>query len=92
MPYAPKLSKDIRRAPVSLGNMLGREALRLDLSVIRISKATGATRQTIYNWFVGGKVAPFYRERVSALVDIMSKAQTAEHAWRTACSRFNLRT
>ena len=92
VPYAAKITKDIRQAPVSLGNKLGRLALKLDLSVIRISKATGATRQTIYNWFVGGKVAPFYRERVSTLVEIMSEAKTAEHAWRNACSRFNLRT
>lgn len=52
--------------------------------------ATGATRQTVYNWFSNGQVAPFYRARVAALLDILKKADTAEQAWRKACSHFNL--
>lgn len=53
--------------------------------------ATGATRQTVYNWFKGGTIAPAYRERVQQLIDIMYTSDTAEIAWRKACHAFNLR-
>lgn len=78
--------------PSELGVVLKREADRLEFSVIRISKATGATRQTVYNWFDKSPVAPYYRDKVVALLDIMTDAQTAEQAWRKACSQFQLIT
>ena len=71
---------------------LGREAIRIDFSVTRIVKATGATRQTIYNWFAGKPVAPYYADRVRTLLNILVSADTAENAWRKACSKFDLKT
>jgi hypothetical protein len=68
------------------------QALRLDFSVPRIAKSVGATRQTVYNWFGGGPVAPYYRDKVQTLVGILTDSQTAEQAWREACKRFQLIT
>jgi len=92
MPYKSVIRKKIALAPTSLGKTLGSHAVRTDFSVLRIAKATGATRQTIYNWFFGGVVAPYYRDKVTEIVDILRDSQTAEYAWRTICSRFHLRT
>lgn len=77
--------------PLALCQELHKETLRLKISVIRIAKATGATRQTVYNWFVGSPVAPYYRGRVAEVIEILKGAQTAEQAWRKACSRFDIK-
>lgn len=91
--YSTKTRAAIARAPRSLGTELGRKAVTLDLSVIRVAKATGATRQTVYNWFTGGvEVSPAYEERVRALFQIMGRSKNAEEAWATACQTFKLRT
>lgn len=92
MPYATKLIEAVNKAPNSRGNVLGRWAVRLDLSVLRISKATGATRQTIYNWFLGKPVAPYYRGDVDILIKIMVEADTAETAWRNICNEYRLKS
>lgn len=92
MAYATALISSTQKAPQSEGNKLGRQAIRLNFSVIRIAKATGATRQTVYNWFVGRPIAPYYTPRVTALIEILSSADTAEHAWRKVCSKFALKT
>ena len=47
-------------------------------------------RQTVYNWFTNRPIAPFYRGKVATLLEIMKDAQTAEQAWRKACSHFHL--
>lgn len=73
-----------------MGSKLGKWAVVLDFSVSRVSLATGATRQTVYNWFSGGEVTPAYRERVQTLIDIMASSSTAEEAWRKICQHFNL--
>jgi hypothetical protein len=73
-----------------MGSKLGKWAVVLDFSVSRVSLSTGATRQTVYNWFSGGEVTPAYRERVQTLIDIMASCSTADEAWRKACQQFNL--
>lgn len=90
MPYHTDVKTSVAKAPKTLGNQLGRWAIHLDFSVLRVAKATGATRQTIYNWFAGGQVTQAYRDRVKALLEIMRSSQTAEQAWRTACKRFRI--
>lgn len=90
MSYRPDLKSAVSKAPKSLGNQLGRWAVHLDFSVLRVARATGATRQTIYNWFVGGQVTAAYRERVKGLLDILRTSPTAEQAWRKACQRFQI--
>ena len=91
MAYTPDLISSIQKNAQTDGNKLGRHAVRLDFSVIRIAKATGATRQTVYNWFLGRPVAPYYVSRVTKLLAILSSADTAEHAWRDTCLKFDLK-
>jgi hypothetical protein len=90
MPYSQKIRTAIDRAPKTMGSKLGKWAVVLDFSVSRVAFATGATRQTVYNWFSGGEVTPAYRERVQALIDLMASSSTADEAWRKACQQFNL--
>ena len=80
----------IGRGPRNLGNRLGRRAVDIDFSVMRIAKATGATRQTVYNWMVGGEVLVPYRPVVERLLSILKSASTADIAWATVCKDFNL--
>jgi hypothetical protein len=83
--YAAELRRTVQKAPKTLGNLLGREALRLDFSVLRVAKYTGATRPTVYAWFKGGQVTPAYRTRVKGLISILRAAKTSDDAWKKAC-------
>jgi hypothetical protein len=82
MPYSDKIKSTTAKAPKTLGNQLGRWAVHLDYPVIHIANFTGATRQSIYNWFGGAEVSPAYRERVKQLLDILQTCNTAEEAMR----------
>lgn len=82
MPYSDKIKSTTAKAPKTLGNQLGRWAVHLDYPVIHIANFTGATRQSIYNWFGGAEVSPAYRERVKQLLDILQTSNTAEEAMR----------
>jgi hypothetical protein len=91
MPYAASVKQTIAKAPKTMGNQLGRWAIHLDFSVMRIAAATGATRQTIYNWMFGGQVTNAYRDRVKMLLEILRASATAEQAWRKACQQFHIK-
>jgi hypothetical protein len=91
MAYSEKIRSTIENSPKTLGNILGRWAVHLDFPVTKIAKSTGATRQTVYNWFDGGEVAPSYRGVVQALVDIMQTSSSSEEVWRKLCNQLNLR-
>jgi hypothetical protein len=86
MPYSDTVKSKTLSAPKTLGNQIGRWAIHLDFPVIQISQYTGATRQTIYNWFSGTDVTPAYRGRAQALLDILQTSSTAEEAMRK-CSQ-----
>ena len=90
MPYSPKTVYAVKKGPRSTGNSLGRLAVDLDFSVSRIAQATGATRQTVYNWMSGGEVLTPYKPAVERLVVILKTAKTADEAWRKVCQDFNL--
>lgn len=90
MPYADKIRDKIKTAPKTLGNQLGRWAVHHDLSVLKISRATGATRQTVYNWLTGGEVTHAYRERVRTILEILRASNSADEAWRRICTQFTL--
>ena len=89
MPYTPNTIYAVRKSKTTLGNKLGRLAVDLDFSVTRIAEATGATRQTAYNWLFGGEVLGPYRDRVEKLIRILETSSTAEQAWTKACQEFN---
>lgn len=90
MPYSPTTIYAINRGPRNLGNTLGRLAVQHDFSVMRVAKATGATRQTVYNWFSGGEVLSPYRPIVEQLTIILRNSRSAEDAWKKTCKEFNL--
>lgn len=81
----------VKKGPRTLGNSLGRLAVDLDFSVSRISQATGATRQTVYNWMAGNEVLNPYKPAVEKLINILKNAKTSDAAWSTVCQEFNLR-
>jgi hypothetical protein len=82
MPYSNEIRTTTLAAPKSLGNQLGRWAIHLDFPVIQISNFTGATRQTVYNWFSGTEVTKSYRDRVQSLLNILQNSSTVEEALR----------
>lgn len=91
MSYSPKTIAHVRSTPrSSLGGNLGRAAVRRGISVIQVARATGATRQSVYNWFRGGSVLTPYRPRVVTLLEILKTSNTAEEAWKKSCKAFNL--
>ena len=92
MPYSQKIIDEIAKTPKSLGTQLGRWAIHHDFSVVRISKALGVTRQTVYNWFLGKDIFPAYEYRAEVLLEILQKTKSADEAWRETCKVFNLKT
>ena len=76
----------------SLGARLGRWAVYHDISASRIAMATGATRQTVYNWMNGGEIFVAYRPAVERIVEIMQQSKSAEDVWSKICQAFNLRS
>ncbi len=90
MPYSPKIIDSVKSSPKTLGNQLGRWAVYLDFPVTKIAQITGASRQTVYNWFEGGEVFVAYRPAVTDLLTILQSSPTADDAWRKACKAFNL--
>lgn len=90
MPYSQDIIDKIGETPKSLGNQLGRWAIYHDFSVVRISKALGVTRQTVYNWFLGKEIFPAYRDRAEWMLKILQSSHNAEDAWRKVCKELNL--
>lgn len=90
MAYSPQIVDTVKKAPKTLGNQLGRWAVHLDFPVTKIAKATGASRQSVYNWFAGGEVFVAYRPIVESLLSILKTSPNADAAWRTTCKTFDL--
>ncbi len=90
--YSRTVLDSIAKAPKTLGNQLGRWASHRGLPVTKLAIATGATRQTLYNWFAGGNVTQAYRERVADILAILRSSNTEEAAWKTICKRYDLRS
>ena len=88
MAYSKKTKLRVKYAGQNLGAKLGRWAIHLDLSVMRVSELLGATRQTVYNWMFGGTVTNAYRDRVKELVEITMASDSADDAYNTAKERF----
>lgn len=91
MAYSQQLLDTVKAAPKTLGNQLGRWAVHLDFPVAKIAELTGASRQTVYNWFGGGEVFVAYRPAVTNLLTILKSCATAEEAWSKACKAFDLK-
>lgn len=90
MPYSQDIIDKVGATPKSLGTQLGRWAIYHDFSVVRISKALGVTRQTVYNWFLGKEIFPAYRDRAEWLLKILQSSHSADAAWSRICKDLNL--
>lgn len=91
MSYSVKTLNTVKAGRKTLGNQLGRWAVHLDFSVVRIAKVTGASRQTVYNWITGkNTVLGPYRPAVERLLAILMQSKDAEQAWSKACTEFNI--
>ena len=60
----------------NLGLRLALFAARHKLTVIDIAEATGATRQTVYNWFAGRPISPVYRKALAKFLSSTRKGGT----------------
>jgi hypothetical protein len=92
MPYSEKIREVVNNAPESLGTDLGRWAVLRDISMKQISQITGASRQTVYNWFTGATdVTSAYQERVAKVIEVLRQTSQTDDAWRILCTTFDLR-
>jgi hypothetical protein len=82
MPYSDTVKEAVAKTPKTMGNQLGRWAIALDFPVTQIAKHTGATRQTVYNWFTGTEVTNAYKDKVRAMITILQSSKTTEEAMR----------
>jgi hypothetical protein len=92
MGYSEKFKQRVEDSPRTLGNQLGRWAIYHHISAQQLALVTGATRQTIYNWFTGSAVIPAYREKAETVLRTLINVQNGEDAWRALCQQFNIRT
>lgn len=90
--YSHKVQTAIAQSPKTLGSQLGRWAVHRGFPITKLAKATGATRQTLYNWFAGGNVTQAYQERVREILDVLKSSPTEEDAWKKICSRYEIRS
>lgn len=88
--YTPAVKQRVRAQALTLGVRLARVAVAREVSVVNVSRCTGATRATVYNWFSGGGVTPAYRDKVIQLTKILKTTRQNDAAWRAACLTFNL--
>jgi hypothetical protein len=68
MSYHTNTRVALQAAPNTLGVRLGRAAVRKGLSVSHISAEIGASRATVYSWFLGGRVSNAYHGPVERLL------------------------
>jgi hypothetical protein len=92
MAYQTQFIAQIKAQPLTLGTRLGRWAVFLGLPVAKIALATGATRQSVYNWMKGGEVFVAYRPAVTRVIECMQSSKTAEEAWGKICLESDLNT
>jgi hypothetical protein len=90
MPYSQDIINKVAATPKSLGTQLGRWAVHHDFSVVRISRALGVTRQTVYNWFFGKEIFPAYRDRAEWMLKILQSSPNADAAWSRICTELDL--
>lgn len=92
MAYTERFISRIKAMPITLGSQLGRWAIYHEISPTMIAKATGATRQSVYNWMKGGGILHVYRPSIERLVACMQNSKTPEEALLRICREFDIRT
>ena len=67
--YSATVRQRVRTGGQSPGLQLARLAVKHDYSVAEIATMTGASRQTVYNWYAGHKVSNAYIAHVRKLIE-----------------------
>ena len=67
--YSPTIKQRVKSGPNTIGIQLARLAVKHDYSVVEIATMTGASRQTVYNWYAGHKVSNAYAAHVRKLIE-----------------------
>ncbi|NDG31925.1 transposase family protein [bacterium] len=68
--YSQQLINDNKLADKrKIGVLLGRVCIKHNISVADVSAYFGVSRQTVYNWFRGTEVRPYYRELMTQLIN-----------------------
>jgi transcriptional regulator with XRE-family HTH domain len=75
MAYSEKMRGAVKAVPAkTIGARLARLAIKKGISVQEVAKRTGASRTTVYNWFLGGDVSNAYLPRVERLAAELTAA------------------
>lgn len=81
---------DTLNADSPLGVWLVNLAAQHNVSITKIARAVGASRQTIYNWGHGRQMLSVFQPRVQKIVSILKNTKPEEEAWRKICQAFDL--
>ena len=93
MSYTSNFIARVKKQPTTqIGTRLALWAIYHDISAVKLAKAIGATRQSVYNWMRGAGVLHVYEDRIQRLLFCMQNSKTSDEAWKKICKEFNLRT
>lgn len=67
--YSTTVRQRVRTGAQSPGLQLARLAIKHSYSVVDIATMSGASRQTVYNWYAGHKVSNAYIQHVRKLIE-----------------------
>lgn len=85
--YSTTVRQRVRTGGQSPGLQLARLAVKHGYSVAEIATMTGASRQTVYNWYAGHKVSNAYIQHVRKLIEhIKNKGGTMSADFMPASS------
>lgn len=91
MAYTSQFIARVKEQPSdNIGTRLALWAIYYDISATKLSKALGASRQSVYNWMSGDGVMRVYEDRIQRLLFCMQNAKTSDEAWKNICKEFNL--
>lgn len=75
-PYSPELLEALNSSPDSVGKLLGRTCLKLNLPMSYIHELLGVSRMTLHSWYRGSGIRKRHESKVDDLLKILEE-QTA---------------
>ena len=92
MSYSQKTIAAVEKAPRTNGTLLALWAIYHNIPVTMLAQCTGASRQTIYNWFSGRPILRPYEDVIDRVLDVLQSTQNSDEARRKLCKSFKLST
>ena len=83
--YTHSFKERVLSSPESIGTLLAKEAMRLDVAPSVLQAHIGVSKQTLYNWFRGGNIARPYRRSVELTLEAMAKSNTQDEVLKQLC-------